>query len=389
MTANLTEFSLHRLYESWPAPDYLGTLASLFVAGISVLFLAGCATTDPGLKVGSEVETHVVVETQRPSALPKYLEYTERSKMEDAEAAQRAEEQHKLVVAIENFAAEVAARSETEHKLEESAKRAESQLARAPQEKWKVLAIERSTTKAIEGKTAARHPVISQEAPFDYLTGVGKRSVAVNGKPASPEFGADAALLARRDAYLKELKQASYTFNPPSPIKVATPVIVYFWLDPLAEPMRLAEELKAKLLMMRPGEMPQTEAGRMDWSPNMRATLTGEDFDITPTEAKNFDGLKNLSATRRTEWSWDVKAKHVGQQLPLHLRVWTILPQELGEPHEVLKLDKLIHVEVTFLWLVNEYWEKYWKWILGGLGTALAGAIGAWWKTRQTKAAGI
>ena len=218
---------------------------------------------------------------------------------------------------------------------------------------------------------------------------LGKRPVAVNGEPASPEFGADATLLVRRDAYLKELKQASYTFNPPSPIKVATPVIVYFWLDPLAEPMRLADELKAKLLMMRPGETPQTDAGRMDWSPKMRATLTGEDFDITPTEAKNFDGLKNLSATRRTEWSWDVKAKHVGQQLPLHLRVWTILPKKLGEPYEVLKLDKLIHVEVTFLWLVDEYWEKYWKWILGGLGTALAGAIGAWWKSRKPKAAGV
>lgn len=82
-----------------------------------------------------------------------------------------------------------------------------------------------------------------------------------------------------------------------------------------------------------------------------------------------------------------MKAKHVGQRLPLHLRVWAVLPQELGEPYEVLKLDKLIHVEVTFLWLVDEFSEKYWKWILGGLGTALAGAIGALWKSRQPKAA--
>ena len=78
-------------------------------------------------------------------------------------------------------------------------------------------------------------------------------------------------------------------------------------------------------------------------------------------------------------------AKHVGQQLPLHLRVWAVLPPELGEPDEVLKLDKLIHVDVTLWWLVDEFWEKYWKWILGGLGTAIAGAIGAWWKSRQPK----
>ena len=119
----------------------------------------------------------------------------------------------------------------------------------------------------------------------------------------------------------------------------------------------------------------------------MRATLTGADFDITPTEGKGFDGQKYLSATRRTEWAWDIKAKHVGETLPLHLRVWAVLPKELGEPHEVLKLDKLIHVEVTIFWLLDEFWEKYWKWILGGLGTAIASAIGAWWKSRQPKAA--
>ena len=203
--------------------------------------------------------------------------------------------------------------------------------------------------------------------------------------PASPEFDADAALSAHRDAYiakLKGLKPASYTFNTPSPIKVATPVTVYFWLDPLVEPMRLAEELKAKLLTLRPGETPQTEAGHMKWSPKMRAKLTGDDFDITP----NFGVQKTFSATDRTEWSWDVKARHVGSQLPLHLEVWAVLPQELGEDDKILTLDKLIHVEVTFLWLLDEHWDKYWKWILGGLGGALATAIGAWWKRRQPKA---
>jgi len=204
----------------------------------------------------------------------------------------------------------------------------------------------------------------------------------------SPEFDADAALLARRDAYHQQLKQAAYTFNPLSPIKVATPVTVFFWIDPVAEPLRLAEELKAAMLKMHPGEAPQAESGRLDWSPKMRATLTGDDFEITPTEGKNFDGQKILSASRRTEWSWDIKAQHVGEKLPMHLRVWAVLPAELGEPYEVLKLDKLIHVEVTFLWLLDEFWEKYWKWILGGIGTALAGAIGTWWKSRQPKLAG-
>lgn len=346
----------------------MGTHASLFAAGIFALFLAGCAATYPGSKVGTEAEAHAVVETQPPSALPQYLDYTMRSKMGEAEAARRAEELQKQEFAVERSVAEATARHEAERKLEEATMRAESQPAQVRQKKSKGLVIGKVETFRMTAESRAE-VVFSKQVPS--------------------EFGVDAELLVRREAYLKELKQASYTFNPPTPIKVATPVIVYLWLDPLAEPMRLAEELRVELLKMRPGETPQTEAGRMEWSPKMRATLIGEDFDITPTEAKDFDGQKNLSASRRTEWSWDVKAKHVGQQLPLHLRVWAVLPKKLGEPHEVLKLDKLIHVEVTFLWLVDEFWEKYWKWILGGLGTALAGAISAWLKSRQPKAAGV
>lgn len=303
------------------------TRAPLFAAGILMVFLFGCEKAQqPVAEVPTETAKPALA-VPRPAPLPKYAESVERSKLEKREATERAE----------------LALQEAERELAE-----------------------------ISGKRPAAKAKKNGRSP---------------AAAASPEFSADAELLARRDAYHRQLKQASYTFNPLSPIKVATPVTVFFWIDPVAEPMRLAEELKAKLLEMRPGEAPRTEAGRIDWSPKMRATLTGDDFDITPTERKGFDGQKDLSATRRTEWAWDIKAKHVGETLPLHLRVWAVLPKELGEPYEVLKLDKLIHVEVTIFWLLDEFWEKYWKWILGGLGTAIAGAIGAWWKSRQPKAA--
>lgn len=231
-------------------------------------------------------------------------------------------------------------------------------------------------------------PARAAPAPVAAAVLYAESGTRVAAASASADFAADAALAARRDAYRDQLKQASYAFNPPTPIKVATPVTVYFWLDPAGEPLRLAEELKAQLLKLRPDEAPQAEAGRVEWSPRMRATLTGADFDITPTEGTKFDGIKNLSAERRSEWSWDVKARHVGERLPLHLQVSAVLPGALGEPEEVLKLDKLIHVEVTWWWLLDEFWEKYWKWLLGGLGTAIAGAIGAWWKRRQDKSGG-
>lgn len=304
------------------------TRARLFAAGISMVFLFGCATTrQPVAEVRTEIAKPAFAAAPQPVPLSMYAESVEYSKVEKREAVERAG----------------SALRETER-----------EVAR------------------ISGKR---------------LAAKAKKNDRSAAAAASPEFSADAELLARRDAYHQKLKQASYTFNPLSPIKVVTPVTVFFWIDPVAEPMRLAEELKAKLLEMRPGEAPRTEAGRIDWSPKMRATLTGADFDITPTEGNGFDGQKDLSATRRTDWAWDIKAKHVGETLPLHLRVWAVLPKELGEPYEVLKLDKLIHVEVTLIWLLDEYWEKYWKWILGGFGTALASAIGAWWKSRQPKAA--
>lgn len=336
----------HQLHAGF-AEDFMTTRARLFAAGSWMAFLFGCATTfQPVAEVRTEIAEPVFAAAPRPVPLPKYAESVEYSKLEKREAAARAE------LALQEAERELAGVSS------------------------KTLAAKAEKNGGSAAGTGATRLMLAKRG-----------SVITPATTASPEFSADADLLARRDAYHQQLKQASYTFNPLSPIKVATPVTIFFWIDPVAEPMRLAEELKAKLLEMRPGEPPRTEAGRIDWSPKMRATLTGDDFDITPTEGKGFDGQKNLSATLRTGWAWDIKAKHVGETLPLHLRVWAVLPKELGEPYEVLKLDKLIHVEVTIFWLLDEFWEKYWKWILGGLGTALASAIGAWWKSRQPKAA--
>lgn len=335
----------------------MATRARLFAAGVLTAFLAACATHDPTAEARDEARPPVVAAAPQPAAAPKVFasKNGDRAKLEKAAPERLAGEKKKEVFLIGAEAAVASARLDA--------------AAAPPMAK----------AKKNGGATVAK--------VTEHLMLAERRAMVTASAAASPEFDADAALLARRDAYHKQLKQAAYTFNPLSPIKVATPVTVYFWIDPVAEPMRLAEELKAKLLEMRPGETPRTEAGRIDWSPRMRATLTGDDFDIMPTEGKGFDGQKNLSASRRTEWAWDIKARHVGERLPLHLRVWAILPQELGEPYEVLKLDKLIHVEVTWLWLLDEFWEKYWKWLLGGLGTALAGAIGAWWKSRQPKTA--
>jgi hypothetical protein len=336
----------------------MGIRARLFAAGVLTVFLFGCATGRPVTEVRTVTVEPFSAVLPRPILLPEYAERTAPPKLAERAAAKRAD------IAVPAAAPE---------------------RAGTPAKRPAARAKKNGSPEA--GKEATRLMMLA-ESRSELVSARRVSPENTAAAAASPEFDADAALLARRDAYHQQLKQAAYTFNPLSPIKVATPITVFFWIDPVAEPLRLAEELKAALLRMRPDEVPLAESGRLDWSPKMRATLTGDDFEITPTEGKNFDGQKILSGSRRTEWSWDIKARRVGEKLPMHLRVWAVLPAELGEPYEVLKLDKLIHVEVTFLWLLDEFWEKYWKWILGGIGTVLAGAIGTWWKSRQPKSAG-
>jgi len=195
---------------------------------------------------------------------------------------------------------------------------------------------------------------------------------------SSPALNADQERLRARDAYLASLAQGSYTFNPPSPIKVARPVSVALWVDPVKSAAELTEEMRRTL----PDSTSRVEAGRTTWSPRMKATLSGADFDITPVGDKNFDGIKDLSATGRTEWGWTLVPTAPGTK-KLHLVLSVILPPELGLPRELPQLERNVQVEVTVWWLIDHYWERYWQWMLGGLASAAAAAIAWWWQHRR------
>ena len=284
-----------------------------------------------------------------------------------------------------------------------------------------------------EGKGGSTYGV----SPFDYLTGVGKRTDSgtkstfkpINGDvdtlgaakdkgfkeaqelikadipgrarateehqrrvPAmanggstvamSPALGADQERMHQRDEYIKGLQKGAYTFNPPSPIKVDERIVLALWVDPAKEAAQLAEDMKKSF----PESTARIGAGTTTWSPRMRATLTGVDFKITPVEpgkdGKPFDGVKDLSMTGRTEWGWTIVPTFPGKK-QLHLLLSVVLPPELGEPHELPAMNRDIQVDVTIWWLIDHYWEKYWKWLLGSLGTALATAIAYLWKNRR------
>ena len=193
---------------------------------------------------------------------------------------------------------------------------------------------------------------------------------------ASAALSDDQERMRKRDEYIKGLAQGNYSFNPPSPIKVAQPITVALWVDPAMEAAQLAEEMKKAF----PESAGRVESGATAWSPRMKATLTGVDFEITPVEGKDFNGTKGLSVTGRTEWGWTIVPTSPGKK-KLHLLVWVVLPPELGEPRDLPQINRDVEVEVTFWWLIDHYWER-WKWIISGLGGALAAAVGWWWKKR-------
>ncbi len=177
----------------------------------------------------------------------------------------------------------------------------------------------------------------------------------------------------RIEEYLATLKQASYAFNPPSPILVAKPTIVYLLIDPKADIAHLVEQLNS----LAPRNARHIDSGETKWAQVMEASMSGDDFKIDPS----LPVRKTLSPLEPAKWSWVVTPKHPGTHLPLSLTVNAIIPSNFAPPYQVVLLHKEIDVDVTIWWLFDHYFDKYWKWLLGGLAGLMTGMLG-WWKTR-------
>ena len=133
-----------------------------------------------------------------------------------------------------------------------------------------------------------------------------------------------------------------------------------------------AAELEATLARMAPHDASRIESVRAKWAPIMEARLTSDGFDVTAvSEAK-----QTLAEDQTARWAWNIKPKEPGTH-SLHLVVLAPMPDGSAPPSQVALLNKEIEVTVTWWWLLDRYWEKYWKWILGGLGSALVSAV-AW-----------
>jgi hypothetical protein len=253
------------------------------------------------------------------------------------------------------------------------------EAARAPA----AASAEKSAEARIAEKSGPRKPAATDGEPAAARRAdEGKMGRALtNGDKApavSPALAADQERMRRRDAYVTGLGKSDYTFNAPSPIKVARPITVALWVDPTKVAAELVEEMKKAY----PESAARVVAGETIWSPRMKARLTGPEFEITPLEGEDFDGVKDLSLAGRTEWRWNVVPTFPGKK-KLTVLLWAVLPPELGVPREVPAINRDVEVEVTVWWLVDHYWEKYWRWMIAGLASALAAAIGWWWKKRH------
>ena len=319
----------------------LGTAAAMLLIGLGYLW---------GAHKVAELEAQIEAITNAGADVP----------------TKRKQSQEEMARALKEKEAEFVGRSK---ELKAEADQKEKKLAAAPA---------KNGAGAARKGGAAKAPAIAAEKAER------SRPTIVGGAPAaaaaSPELSADRERMRRRDEYINSLKKGAYTFNPPSPIEVEQRITVALWVDPAKGAAQLAEEMKKAY----PESAARVEAGEIRWSPRMRATLTGGDFEITPVEGKDFDGVKDLSATNRNSWQWDIAPKWPGKKRLLHLRLEVILPPGLGTPWEIV-LDREVEVEVTLWWLLDHFWEKYWKWMIGGLASAAGAALAYWWKNRRRR----
>jgi len=229
-----------------------------------------------------------------------------------------------------------------------------------------------------DGRPKTKKMAKANGSPHPPAPAAAKPIPGAAGSPAASAVHDPQAQAQRIDDYLNSLSSASYAFNPPSPIKVAKPVTMHFWLDPSTTTAQLSEALKQAV----PRDAARVESGVTTWSPRMRATLSGPEFEIKPVPEGSEE--QPVSPTQRTTWSWDVTPLVPGDNLVLHLRLQVVLPPEISPPKTITTLDKEIKVEVTWWWLFDNFFEKYWKWLFGGLGTAISGMAAWWWKNRKS-----
>jgi hypothetical protein len=217
---------------------------------------------------------------------------------------------------------------------------------------------------------------VSARARFEALGGVEalrSREAAAMANDREPEVVSpdpEAALRA-------QLAPADIAFNSPGRMQYREAEKVELVLSPqsagVAPDARLSDDLR--------GEIRTVEG--VDYALRMQATLSGPDFEISPSGPQ----ARTVLADRPTLWTWTVRPVTHGPGKVLTLRVEAVLSRDGRDlpPVEIETFSERIVVDVGFFDRAVELADKV-KALhatIAGVGTTLVG-VGFWlWRNRR------
>jgi len=196
---------------------------------------------------------------------------------------------------------------------------------------------------------------VTKEIYISWLRSRDVNKSSING------YHLDSILVSHRKAYLHNLKKGQYVYNCPDAVEVYEHFVVSFWLDSKEDSNELLKDYKEYISLSRNIGNSLVDLNDVKYAPKMRVTLSGNAsvFDITPAEGCDYDGVKYINPGSRVKWVWDVRAKDIGNNIPLHLDVKCVFSDRLGSSEEELIMrDKYMNVKVTAPFIFSLYWDE-------------------------------
>ena len=161
---------------------------------------------------------------------------------------------------------------------------------------------------------------------------------------------------------LKKLPIGRVVFNVPPTLKLGEVAVIHVALS-LQETHKQLEE--------RITEIGVIEGGELSVSDDMRATLTGADFEILPL----LDERQAVSAEDTTEWLWQVKPVVTGVRL-LKLTLYAFVSVGDKESSRSVKsFTKDLKIHVTWAERVSEFAGGNWQWLWTAILVPLAAFV--------------
>lgn len=169
------------------------------------------------------------------------------------------------------------------------------------------------------------------------------------------------------DKALSSLETATIVYNPPKKINIDESKVVKLGMSLKDDTVALARLIG--------GNEPISSA-HVKVSPQMRATLTGSDFNIKDRA----NSTQVVGSGETTQWEWEITPKSPGTHtLNLSLTALVMLPDGMAQK-SFQTFDKQIIVDVTLLQSAKQVFTANWQWAWGALLIPLVGWL---WRRRK------